>query len=773
MITFHLVSRCLRALMCACSGSAVALAASETGSRNASSGSPVSETISAGEAVRLEPFTVVSSAESGYLHSTSTVATRANRATIEIPQSITVLTEEFLSDTAVFDEGEAIAYVGNTFVRDQFTEPGNTIMRGFEREGEVYVDGFRDVTFRRDAAAYDRMEVVKGPPSAVQGRSGSSGLINWVTKKPNFGRNFLKSTVTYGGTTEELYRGVLDANKTFRDEPENKLGVRAVAVYQRGDSWVDLLPNNTRALYPSFRWQRRGTEINVFGGGLESESPSRDIGSGPAFFAKDFRDKFTDPALGGNPNDPISALNLEYGANPVGPDSVRNDRVATGIASISHKFNEVFHARQGYQFLTASHDRLWFDPTALTTQVTTSYLGVPGVWVPVARGGNDRVEHRHALQGDLVASYPVFKHVRAVTMVGYEWWESKLRNNAYNLPVAPEFLRVNLAAPFRRDPEYWKNRITAINTSSRNRETVENLSYYIQQELDVVQRVMLQAAWRHDTQDTFRRNIQSGTLLADTKDATDSIRFGGTVFLNQAKSLALYGVYSDQKNPSQSRNQYSNLNAGDPRIDDRLVWDPAMELVEFGLKGEFLGKRLSLMAAYFKMTKTGNLNTISNVPLESVGENIFAGVASLADSTNEGWEFAAVGNVWRSVSFTANLSFNDSNEKRIFGAELIDQRIHRVPDYDFNIFVKWDLRRGKRDGFSLRAGVNSYADFEGTFNGVRTTLSEPFTKYDAGVNYRFGRHAVDLFVRNLTDEPIILFRGAAPRVVRLTINSTW
>ena len=725
------------------------------------------------EVVKLEAFTVTTSEGGGYLHSTSTVATRSSRATIEIPQSISIVTDDFLRDTGALNAEDALSYVGNTFVRERFGEPGGTIMRGFEREGDVYVDGFRDVTYRRDVAAYERMEVVKGPPSAVQGRSGSSGLINWVTKKPIFRNDFLRAKTAFtGGSRQEMYRGVLDGNRTvWNDERRGKLGVRAIAIYQEGDSWVDLLPDNQKAVYPSVRWERGGTEINVFGGVLESAFPSREIGTGPTFFARKYRDKFTDPNLGGAPNDPISALNIRYGANPVGPESVRNDRVASGVASVAHRINPVFYARTAYQFLAASFDRLWFEPVANLNQLTTTHQGVPGVWVPTSRGGNDRIEHRHAVQADAVANYALGRHVQTTSMVGTEWWDAHNRSNNYALDLPVEFQRVNLAAPFNRTSDYWARRISAIRATARNRTQTESFSYYVQQEAELFRRVLLQAAWRNDKQENSNLNQVSGARL-ETEDDTDSFRYAATLFLTRSRTLAVYGVYSDQKNPRRFQNEWSGLRPGD-RIDDQLIWDPSMELAELGLKGEFLSGKLSLMAARFKMTKTGNLNTYSNIPTESQGQQVFAGRASLADSTNEGWEFSAVGNPTERLSLIANLSFNDSNELRALGTQTINQRIHRVPDWDARLFAKWDLRQGRRDGFSLRAGVNSYADFEGTFNGIRTTLTSTFTKFDAGINYRWKKYAIDLFVKNLTDAPIILFRGGNPRSFTLTFDSAW
>lgn len=724
------------------------------------------------EIVQLEAFQVTTSEGGGYLHSTSTVATRSNRVTVEIPQSITIITDDFLTDTGALNAEDAIAYVGNTFVRDRFGEPGNTIMRGFEREGDVYVDGFRDVSFRRDVAAYERMEVVKGPPSAVQGRSGSSGLINWVTKKPIFGRDFAKAKLSFLDAGDGLYRAVLDGNKTLRSDRKGKLGVRAVAVYQRGDSWVDLLPDNQKALYPSVRWQRGGTEVNVFGGLLESASPSREIGTGPTFFAREYREKFTDLNLGGAPNDPINALNIKYGANPAGPASVRNDRVAVGVASVAQKFNDVFSARAAYQFLSASYDRLWFEPVANLNQTTTSYLGVPGIWIPNSRGGNDRIETRHALQGDLVADYSIQRWVRSLTMTGFEWWNAHNRTNNYTLNLPAEYVRINLAAPFRTDPAYWQPQIQSKVASARNVTETDSFSYYVQQEVDVLHRLLLQVAWRNDQQKNDVLNRISGNRTK-TDDDTDSFRYGATIFLNKARNLSLYGVYSDQKNPRRVTNVWSGLRAGDPRIDEQLIWDPAMELLEAGLKGEFLSGRLSVMVAQFKMTKTGNLNTYSNIPTVSQGQTVFAGQASLADSSNQGWEIAVVGNPTAALSLMGNLSFNDSSEIRILGTQAINQRIHRVPDWDARLFAKWDLRRGQRDGFTVRAGVSSYADFEGTFNGIRTTLTSTFTRYDAGVNYRWKKYAVDLFVRNLADAPLILFRGGNPRSVTLSFDAAW
>src|SRR5688572_23963820 len=120
------------------------------------------------EVVELPPFAVSPSAGDGYRQTMSTVGTRTNRAVIEIPQSITMVTGKMLEDTLAFKEEEAIRYVPNVFPRNTYGQPGEYLIRGFEREGSTYLDGFSVPGYRRDSAGYEHMEVIKGPPSAVQ-----------------------------------------------------------------------------------------------------------------------------------------------------------------------------------------------------------------------------------------------------------------------------------------------------------------------------------------------------------------------------------------------------------------------------------------------------------------------------------------------------------------------------------------------------------------------------------------------------------------------------
>ena len=90
-----------------------------------------------------------------------------------------------------------------------------------------------------------------------------------------------------------------------------------------------------------------------------------------------------------------------------------------------------------------------------------------------------------------------------------------------------------------------------------------------------------------------------------------------------------------------------------------------------------------------------------------------------------------------------------------------------------NFFVKWDLRGKDRNGFSVRAGMNRYSVFEGTYSGFRDLIEEPMTRYNTGVNYSRRNVSIDVFVTNLTNEPIFLMRGAPLRTFKFRLAANW
>lgn len=130
----------------------------------------------------------------GYVARRSRSATKTTSSLVETPQSISVITQENLADRQVQSVSEALLYSANVNGQrygadtrsDYFT------IRGFN--SDLYLDGLRVPQIASQTGGYagfliepfslDRVEVLRGPSSALFGQSNVGGIVNMVSKEP-------------------------------------------------------------------------------------------------------------------------------------------------------------------------------------------------------------------------------------------------------------------------------------------------------------------------------------------------------------------------------------------------------------------------------------------------------------------------------------------------------------------------------------------------------------------------------------------------------------
>ncbi len=94
--------------------------------------------------VQLNEFQVVSERDTTYRATHATAGTRLGTAIKDLPQSITVLTEEFLQDIGAITVGDALAYVGGVTTGEGQPNGGDgTTIRGYLAPFP-FKDGVRD-----------------------------------------------------------------------------------------------------------------------------------------------------------------------------------------------------------------------------------------------------------------------------------------------------------------------------------------------------------------------------------------------------------------------------------------------------------------------------------------------------------------------------------------------------------------------------------------------------------------------------------------------------
>lgn len=112
----------------------------------------------------------------------------------------------------------------------------NFSLRGTDASGSIYVDGIRDSgSYTRDIYNIEQVEIAKGA-AADNGRGGSGGYVNMITKTAR-AEDFFRGTTSFGYAPsggDGLFRQTFDWNKMTGTSPLGETAFRLNAIFQDG-----------------------------------------------------------------------------------------------------------------------------------------------------------------------------------------------------------------------------------------------------------------------------------------------------------------------------------------------------------------------------------------------------------------------------------------------------------------------------------------------------------------------------------------------------------
>jgi len=154
---------------------------------------------------------------------------RHTRPIAELPNTITVLTENQIEDSGYTDLSSILETQPGITVGTG--ENGNAfgdryIIRGQEARSDVFVDGLRDPGMTtRESFVAEQIEITKGPNSTFAGRGSAGGAVNVITKAATTDYNFVDGSIGLG--TDRYVRVTGDVNVAVSDT----FAVRANGLY--------------------------------------------------------------------------------------------------------------------------------------------------------------------------------------------------------------------------------------------------------------------------------------------------------------------------------------------------------------------------------------------------------------------------------------------------------------------------------------------------------------------------------------------------------------
>jgi catecholate siderophore receptor len=634
-----------------------------------------------------------------YANSTS-VATKTNTPLLNIPQSVTVLTKEYIRDQNFQSLTDVTRYVPGVAIHQGEGNRDELVIRGVDSSANFFVNGFRDdVQYFRDLYNAQSIEILKGPSALTFGRSAGGGLVNRTLKEADGTRVYdaAMQVGSYGDRRVSLDAGqavnenvavrlnaFYEGSETFRDYGHlERYGINPTVTLKPSD---DTKIKLSYEFFHDFRTADRGNPSQGLPGGATRFNPTR-------------------------PFAPNGDLSTFFGSPIYNYAKVE---VQTGMAIIEHDFGNGLTVRNGsiYADYNRGYQNVYPGGTgapavagggAVTPDQTTLSLNAYQNYTPRENAFN---------QTDFVyktATGPVLHTIAFGTEFGRQTGLS-LRNSGQFPQVSPtsSFVLVNPFNPTYFGPVTFNH--IASDANSKYRLNIE--SGYFQDQIDLTRWLQLLVGARYDNFDLTALDLNTNT---NRNRVDDFISPRAAVIVKPIDSVSLYTAWSVSYLPA-SGDQFSALNPS------TIILEPQrFESTEIGAKWSINPKLLLTGAAYQILR--------ANVPVNiGGGLSIPGGMHHI-----RGFETALTGYVtpdWQAVlgyAYTDARIANDLTAPGVTPPIVAGNRVQLVPYNQVSLWNKYQID----PVWSAALGVIYFSDsFASSDDSVRLP---GFVRFDAAV----------------------------------------
>ncbi|MCS2159431.1 TonB-dependent siderophore receptor [Scandinavium sp. H11S7] len=209
--------------------------------------------------VTAQPAESATAPTQGYTVKSSTGATKTDQPLITTAQSVSVVTRQQMEDQGATNVSQALSYTPGVYSTfgGSATRFDAISLRGYHG-GDVdnlFLDGMRLMSdggshnvIQIDPWFLDRIDVIKGPSSALYGQSVPGGLVNLTSKRPQFSAE--GHIQAFGGT-----QSTKGAAFDYTDAINDQWAYRVIGITRNTDTQVDNTREERYAISPSLLWQ--------------------------------------------------------------------------------------------------------------------------------------------------------------------------------------------------------------------------------------------------------------------------------------------------------------------------------------------------------------------------------------------------------------------------------------------------------------------------------------------------------------------------------------
>jgi iron complex outermembrane recepter protein len=559
----------------------------------------------------------------------------------DLPQSVQVLSAELLGNIGVTQLDDVLDLASGVARQNTFGGLWDSFaIRGFagdENSPTGYlVNGFnngRGFSGRRDASNIERVEVLKGPGSALYGRSEPGGTLNLVTKKPKFES---EGSLELQLARFDSYRVAADYTTGITDS----IAFRVNGAWQEADSFRDFISSSRYNFTPSLLFRLGDSSVVTYELEIVKQSAPFDRGI---------------VAPGGvlGPVPPSRFLGE--------PGDGDTDVAATGHQlSLQHEFNADWTLHAGVGYRTSSFEGFSSDPELVAGRQPFYADGTN-----LSRQRRERdydtkdLTARAEISGSL-ASGPLTHHV----LFGADYYD-------YEFDQVQTRFRPTLANAYSVNvfnPVYGQVRTPGAFVNSLEKQNATGI--YFQDQIDLTERWKALVGVRHDKFDQDITNRATSVTTSQSDSAT-SPRFG--LVFEPSDALSLYASFSRGFRPN------GGFDARGTSFKPEIS-----KSYEIGTKFSAAEERINATVALYKAEKS---NVLTSDPINA-GFSIAAGEAE-----SRGVEVDVTGQITDDLTLNFAYAYTDAEVSKSvldvnFGLNLpAGSRLINIPKNSANLLL--------------------------------------------------------------------------------------
>ncbi|MBO6609276.1 TonB-dependent siderophore receptor [Altererythrobacter sp.] len=620
---------------------------------------------------------------------------------IDVPQSLTITTEDNILDRGFTSIGQIVDYTPGVNTSQGEGHRDSIVFRGVRSTADFFIDGMRDdVQYYRSLYNLDQVEILRGPNALLFGRGGTGGILNRVTKKGIVGGTFGGGQIAIDTFGE--YSVQTDINLSYGDSSAFRLN----AMYEQLNNHRDFYDGERIGINPTARF-------------AVGEDTSLDLSYEYVDHYR-FIDRGIPTGIDGRPVDEFEEI--VFGD----PELNFNDLEAHLLrANLQHDFTDNF--KGVFSAFYGDYDKVY------SNFYVSGYDQANSPDVVTTDGYIDATQRENLiLSANFIGEFETGA-ISHTLLFGAEYintssdqdrfnpiWDQTDDDNEVFAIKRPLNLRGGMGINAMGD-------VTTVDLSTDlndfTKVDIDVVSLYIQNEVELTDWLHLVVGGRYDGFDIEVNNVPANEIRT-RKDEEFSPR-GGLIF-KPMENLSIYASYSESFLP-RSGEQFANINGTNNALDPDKFTN-----LEAGVKWDF-ADRLSFTAAVFEIEQS------SPQPNDNDPSTL-----DVIDSKIDGFELQLQGEVMPGWTVSAGYSFLDGEQQSRNGPTGLRPR--ELPENMFSIWNQVEVT----DRFGLGIGL-THQDESFIDNGNDAVLPA-YTRIDAAGFFDVSENLrVQVNVENLTD----------------------